>query len=100
MSTNFFAKQVADAYDIGIDFTDKLATGRSVTSAVVTAIDLHDNSNATSTVLETAGATVASNIVSKGVKAGTQGHTYKLVCKATLDNADVLEEEVFMLVED
>lgn len=100
MAINFFTKQVASAYDIAVDFTNKLDTGRSLSSCVVTAEDLYDNSDATSTVLDDGTGVVAGSVVSEGIKAGTEGHQYKIVFKATLDNADVLEEEVFMLVED
>ena len=97
---NWFRKNPAAVYDIAVDFTNKLDTGRSVSSCTVTAIDLYDNSNATSAVLDDGTAVVASDVCSEGVKAGTSGHEYKLTFLATLDNADKLEEEVFMYVED
>ena len=99
MAVKFLSKQVAGAYDIAVDFTDKLDTGRSVSSCVVTAEDLYDNSDVTSTVLDDGTGVVASDVVSEGIKVGALGHQYKIVFTATLDNADVLVENVYMLVE-
>lgn len=99
MATLFLTKQAAEMYTIAVDFVDKLDTNRSVSFGTVTAIDLYDNTDVSSTVLETSAAVVSGTKLSKGIKAGQQGHRYKLTFLATLDNADKLEEDVFMLIE-
>jgi hypothetical protein len=100
VSTNFFKKEIAEAYDIAVNFTDRLDTGRSVSSCTVTALDLYDNSNASTSVLDDGTASVSANKCTEGIKAGANGHMYKLTFKAVLDNSDVLEDHVFMFVED
>ena len=100
MAVNFFTKQPTEEYDIGVDYEDRLASGRSLSSAVVTAYDLVAEADATSTVLDDGTGAISGTTASEGVKAGTAGHTYRITFKATLDNADILEEDVVMTVLD
>lgn len=100
MGVNFFTKQPSEEYDISVDFADRLVTGRSLLSAAVTAYDLTAAADATSTVLNDGTGAISGTTVAEGVKAGTTGHTYRITFKATLDNADVLEEDLVMNVVD
>lgn len=91
-----FAKQPSEQYTIAFDFTDRLPDGRSLSSVSVTAIRTDTGVDQTSTVI---GATSVSGFRTLfHVKAGTSGLTYKITAQVTLDNNDVLEEDILMKV--
>ncbi len=94
-----FIKQPAEQYPIGIDFTGKLPTGATPSSAVLSAIDLADGSSQSLVVLETTTGTISGLQVLGRVRSGTEGHTYKITFVVTLNTADILEEDVFMRVQ-
>ncbi len=66
-----------------IDFTDQLASGETVASCVISAIDLSDNSDATSIVLDQTTKVVSSPNVSIQLKAGADGKRYKVTFAAS-----------------
>lgn len=93
-----FIKQPAETYTIGIPFAGKLPTGASVASATVAAFD-PAGTDVTGTVLSSGTAIVVANEVRIKVLAGNHGLRYRLRFLVTLDNSDVLEEDIEMSVE-
>lgn len=93
-----FSKQPAEKYTIAIDFLDRLPTGRSITSAAITASIISSGADATATVIDTPTATISGTQVQFTVKAGTTAVDYKLTATVTLDNAHILEEDLTMKV--
>lgn len=95
---NEFSKQPSEAYTIGLEFLGKLPSGASPSSGTVTAYD-HTGTDVSSTVLSGTTATVTGTQVRIKVLSGTHGMDYRLRFLVTLTNADILEEDVLMRVE-
>lgn len=95
-----FKKQPAEMYPIGIDFTGKLPSGATLASATVSALSMSDGSNQTGTVLQSSTATIVGTQALIRVLGGTHGIQYQITFRATLSTGDVLEEEVYMYVEE
>jgi hypothetical protein len=93
-----FSKQPAETYTIGIPFAGKLPTGTTVVSGTVSATD-PAGTDVTGTVLGSAVVAVVNNEARVRVLAGEHGVEYRLRFVVTLDNSDVLEEDVLMTVE-
>jgi len=93
-------KQASEAYYISWDFSGVLATGETISSATVVALDMADSSVVTGTVTDVAKQTIATAYVYTWVKAGTDGHTYRLTCTATSSLAAVYELEGILAVRD
>lgn len=91
-------KQASEAYYISWDFSEVLATGETIASAAVVAVDMADSSVVTGTVTDVAKQTIATSYVYTWVKAGTDGHTYRLTCTATSSLAAVYELEGILAV--
>lgn len=97
---NTFSKQPAETFTIGVPFLGKLPTGTHVASGTVNAFD-PAGVDVSGTVLSgTICAVVpATEEVRIRVLAGVHGTCYRIRFRVTLDSADVLEEDVAMLVE-
>jgi hypothetical protein len=95
---NTFSKQPVETYTIGIPFAGKLPTGAAVVSGTVAAFD-PAGTDVTGTVLSSGTVTVVANEARIKVLAGDHGLVYRLRFRITLDNADVLEEDIEMQVE-
>lgn len=95
---NTFSKQPAEAYTIGLEFSGKLPTGVSLSSGTVAAYD-PTGTDVSGTVLSGTTATITGTQARIKVLAGTHGIDYRLQFLVTLSNADVLEEDVLMMVE-
>ena len=80
MTTEFRTKQPSEKWAISFDFTAKLgaATIASVTSLI--ALDELDNSNVSTTVLDSTLQTNTTTVVNTFVRAGTTGHRYLITC--------------------
>ena len=91
-------KQASEAYYISWDFSGVLATGETIASAVVAAVDMADSSVVTGTVTDAAKQSISTSYVYTWVKAGTDGHTYRLTCTATSSLAAVYELEGILAV--
>jgi len=80
MTTEFRSKQPSEKWPISFDFTAKLgsATIASVTSII--ALDELDNSNVSTTVLDSTLQTNTTTVVYTYVRAGTTGHNYLITC--------------------
>ena len=103
MSYSFsFEKQPSEKLSRYVDFAKDLASGEIISTADVTAIDLSDNSPASSIILDGSaqiqdGNKTSSKIVQK-IKAGTDGKRYKITFKATTSDPHIFEADVVMTV--
>ena len=88
-------KQPSEKFTIAVDFANRIPTGAVISSQSITATDPNDI-DVTATVIE--GPTISGTELQTKVKAGTADIDYKVTMKATLDNNDVLEEDVLMQV--
>lgn len=100
MNKKNFHKQPSEIERIGVDFSDRLASGESVVSATYKIIDLSDNSDVTATMKVTGSEQISdedgdtvNESTSIEVQAGTDGKDYKLTIKATTNQGHVLEED-------
>jgi hypothetical protein len=96
--TETFTKQPSEKYAIGFDYTDRLPTGRSVSTAAVSAIIISSGADATSTVIDTPTATISGSQVQFTIKAGTTAVDYKITVVPTLDNGHTFEDDLTMKV--
>ena len=93
---NYFYKQPSEVFVIAVDFVQRLATGETITSKTVTAIELKHNADKTSTVIDSF--IIDGTAIDIKVKAGTDGISYKITIKAVTSGSNTLEEEVIMYV--
>jgi hypothetical protein len=93
MTVEFRTKQPAEKWPISFDFTAKLgaATISSVTSII--ALDELDNSNVSTTVLDSTLQTNTTTIVYTYVRAGTTGHRYLITCIVAGSDGSIHELE-------
>ena len=100
MTTYFRQKQSAEAWAISFDFTDDLngATISSVTSLI--ALDQADNSNVSTTVLDSTKQSNSDTVAYGWVRAGTSGHDYLITCIILASDASIYELEGILPVLD
>lgn len=92
-------KQSAEKYPILVDFTNKLPTGATISSATSAAYDLVDNSDVSATLIN--GTTKTDTSVTVKLQAGITNHKYKITVTATLsDSFSVLEEDFYLEIID
>lgn len=95
---NKFVKQPTEDYDITIESTTaKLPAGRTISSATVAAVE--DGGTTDNTVLASTTVTVSGNDLTFHPQAGTDGKWYRFDVLITLDNGNILEDNVWMIVE-
>ena len=98
----YFTKQPSEQYAISVEFYLVLQSGISLVSGTVSAIDIsNNNSDATSIVLDSATVTINATKASIFVKAGVDGHTYKISMVITTTGStpvSIFEEDLFMEV--
>jgi hypothetical protein len=90
-----FTKQPSELFTIAVDFTDRMATGEALASAVVTATD-STGTDRTATVIATYSVSTPNVLVR--VKAGTDGTDYKITVVATTATSEVYETDITMRV--
>ena len=95
---NDFIKQPAEKFPISIDFTNRLPSGLTISTVTLAALDLSTNSDVTTTIFGGTSGTVSGNKATGTVRAGTNGHAYKLTITATLSDSSILEEDLNMSV--
>jgi molybdenum cofactor biosynthesis enzyme len=91
-----FTKQPSELFTIAVDFTDRMATGEALATAVVTATD-SAGADKTSTVIHASPSVSSPNVLVR-VKAGTDGVDYKITVVATTATSEVYEADVTMRV--
>ncbi len=87
------SKQPGELFPLTIDFSPELATGETVTSAVVTTRDATTGVDTSSTI-KSGSHTVASPKVTQKVTAGATGDRHILTIKATTSAGNVYEGEI------
>jgi hypothetical protein len=95
-----FLKQPREVFPVAIDFAGKLPAGTSLSSGTVSAVRHEDGSVQTGVVLQSPTAVISGDLALARVQAGVSGVLYKLTFLVTLNTGDVLEEEVYMKVEE
>lgn len=92
-------KDPAAHFPMGLRMAGYFPAGRTLSKATVSALDLVDNSDATSLVLARTTATLPGNeVVEVGVKAGTLGHRYELRYAITDSGNNLYIETLLMQV--
>ena len=101
MGVNFFTKQPNESFLIGIDFTNSLPSGRTISSGAASSVNRKTGSSSTSTILaEGTTCTIASAVASIIVSAGSSGETHVVSMRLTLDNDDVIEGDAYIYVQE
>lgn len=93
-----FSKQPAEILPVTIDFTTRLPSGATISSAVLTALDLTNNGDVSGTIWVSTTGTVSGSKVTGKARNGTTERTYKLTFILTLSDGSVLEEDLEMNV--
>lgn len=81
MTTEFRTKQPGEKWPISFNFTEALGTATIASVTSIIALDEFDNSNVSTTVLDSALQTNTDKIVYAYVQGGTSGHRYLITCK-------------------
>ena len=92
-----FEKQPGESYTITVDYTGKLPSGAEVDSGTVAAVVVQSGDTDNSVLSSTTATTTTTSAAIK-VTGGTDGEDYKVTFTTTLDNTDVLEDDVLMRV--
>jgi hypothetical protein len=93
-----FIKQPAEILPVTIDFTTRLPSGATISSATLSAIDLSDNSSVSATIWVSTTGSVSGAKVTGKARNGTTEKIYKLTFTLTLSDGSVLEEDLEMNV--
>mgnify|MGYP005844759495 CR=1 FL=1 len=91
-----FLKQPSEEFTVALDFSGDLETGETVASKTVTASDIADGSDQTAAVIVSS--SIDGTKVRVRVRAGTDGHDYKITATVTTNLSQVYEHEVTMRV--
>ena len=94
--SNAFNKQPSEVFVITMHYASRLTVGETITSKTVTAVVLATGVDATSTVIKSS--TIVGTDIDVGVQGGTDGVNYKITIKVGTSGANILEEDIIMLV--
>jgi len=94
-----FIKQPYEEFQFPNEWAGKLPTGASLSTAALSAVD-EDGNDASTLVLQSTTGTISGTQVIIGVKAGAAGKKYKITDRVVLSNADKLEDDIWMYVEE
>lgn len=96
---NLFYKQPNETVTHAISYVAALPIDASaITSATLSAIDMVTGSTVTSTVLASSTAEISGMKALFTARAGTDGRDYKITVRATLNNDDIIEDDIVMRV--
>lgn len=98
MPPNEFSKNPIETYPIGMDYTGKAPNGAILVSAQWSAVDIDDNTDATSSVLASTTAVVDGMVAKGRVESGLLGHVYRLSVRANFNTGDVLHDTIYMFL--
>ena len=98
MSAGSFGKDPIEQFPVGLDMRGQLPTGRVVTRGTASAVDVADNSAASSVLVRTSATITSERFVDIPVKAGTADHRYKLIFDIWDDANNHYRETLIMLV--
>ena len=96
MSYLYFDKQPSEEFFIAVDFSDRLATGETISSKTVTAINIATGVDATTTIIESS--SIDGDNINIKVAAGITGNDYKITILINTSGSNILEEDVVMHV--
>jgi hypothetical protein len=99
LGTVYPPKQPSESFPVGIDFTNDLATGETISSAVTTALRLSDGEDVSAEIL-TGVELIATPVVAKRVIAGDPGELYRMQITITTSGLNTYEHEVDIPVEE
>lgn len=88
-----FPKTPTEKMPIGFDFSvsGALPTGTSISTATVAAVNHKTGETTTGTILPATTATVASDVVTAVVQAGSVGETHRITFTCTLDSGAIIQ---------
>ncbi len=85
-------KHPSETYIFGLDFAPALATGRTISSGTVQALD-STGADVTATLLQAGTATISGTQAKAQFKAaGASGSSYSIIFTVTLDDGEVLQD--------
>jgi HKD family nuclease len=93
---NRFLKQPSEKFTITVDFASVLATNETISSYIITCVDLSDDSDSSSIIIDSDSNTT--NAVSIKVKAGIDKENHKITVKITTSDSNIFEEDILMKV--
>lgn len=96
---NTFIKQPAETYTIAVEFAGKLPLGAALSTGVVACFDPLGTDVSGALLIGTTAVIAGTQARIKVLAAGVHGVIYRIRFRVTLDNGDVLEEDVEMSVE-
>jgi len=91
-------KQPDEQVTYAFEFKNRLAFGAALSSGTISATDTSDSSDVTGTLLSSSSVTISGTQARFRVIAGTAGRTYRITGQITLDNGDLLEEDVLFAI--
>ena len=98
---NFESKAVGETLPFTYDATDQLPSGVVPSTCVVTAMVADDSAvaDASPSSIVSGSATIASNVASQLITAGTDGAKYLLQFRFTLDDSSILDGYGTLLID-
>lgn len=85
-------KDPNEKFNIGMDFAPAIPTGKSLTTVTGTVFDEADGSNVSASLLSSMGATLSGTQAILQLRGGADGHVYRVVLTATLDDGEVIKD--------
>ncbi len=95
---NQFEKFSTERYPITVSFVGKIPDGYTLSDGTVAAVKVSDSSDASTVVLVSTTATIAGELVSVEVQAGSSGVLYKITFVLNMTPAGVVKEEIVMKI--
>lgn len=95
-----FTKQPSEKQTRAMNYTARLPQGAATLSSATVAAYDDAGTNVSATILVSTTCTLSADSLSAlfRVQAGTDGEDYKITVTATLNNTDILEDDVLMKV--
>lgn len=91
-----FYKQPSEKFNVSIDFNNVLGDDETISSYVLTCININDNSDTSTDVIDSDSNTTVSITIK--VKAGADGENHKITVKITTSDSNIFEKDVLMKV--
>ena len=93
----FAGKASSETVNETFDFTSRLATAETLSTASVTA-NTYSGTDASPSAIISGSSTISGKTVTQLVTAGTEGVTYKLICTATTSLGQTLQLFAFLTI--
>jgi len=91
-------KDPAETFNIGMDFAPAIPAGKALSLATGTVYDDANGSNVSASLLASVGATISGTQAILQLRGGTDGHVYRVVLTATLDDGEVIKDGFILSV--